>query len=448
MTNLSSLSKALMALGAAALLIVLSGTAFVTQQVSTALALLSSGLFALALAFWMLARTRRAILDTQCVLAAVARGDFEARLTNVTEKGEIALLQHQANDLIDRLDAFVRESAAAMSAVRDHKYFRRILPGGLSGALLEGAGIMNDAMQAVDERICAVAEATNAFERAASSVVSSLSSSAQNMKEIATSVDASARVTSTQAVSVAAAAEEATTSVADVAASSERLSQSGRRICERMGRSAQVAREARENLGVMDSHVQALSEASDQIGKVVAMIQTIAQQTNLLALNATIEAARAGDAGKGFAVVAGEVKALAGQTAQATKEISCNITRVQQAANEAVVALNAIGAIVSEVDDMVGGIVSEAQSQSLDVDDIVRNIGQAAMGTQDVANNILGVSRASDSTLMVAAHSLEVSELLSTQSTLLEKEVTRFLTEIRADTHVANSTQPIECQLQ
>lgn len=65
-----------------------------------------------------------------------------------------------------------------------------------------------------------------------------------------------------------------------------------------------------------------LQEALGKVTKVVDGINAIASQTNLLALNATIEAARAGAAGKGFAVVASEVKALAGQTASATRQIA------------------------------------------------------------------------------------------------------------------------------
>jgi len=69
-------------------------------------------------------------------------------------------------------------------------------------------------------------------------------------------------------------------------------------------------------------NIEELRSEIDRVGKVAEEIGDIASQTNLLALNATIEAARAGEAGKGFAVVASEVKALSGQTAKATAEIT------------------------------------------------------------------------------------------------------------------------------
>lgn len=75
----------------------------------------------------------------------------------------------------------------------------------------------------------------------------------------------------------------------------------------------------------VDQMRQEIEDLVAQIGRVSGVadqIDAIARQTNLLALNATIEAARAGEAGRGFAVVAGEVKALAGQTSEATGEIA------------------------------------------------------------------------------------------------------------------------------
>lgn len=85
--------------------------------------------------------------------------------------------------------------------------------------------------------------------------------------------------------------------------------------------------------------IHRLGERSSEISQVVDTIASIAGQTNLLALNAAIEAARAGEAGKGFAVVATEVRKLAEQSEEATRNITDMITSIQHDTNEAVKAM-------------------------------------------------------------------------------------------------------------
>ena len=85
------------------------------------------------------------------------------------------------------------------------------------------------------------------------------------------------------------------------------------------------------------SAIEELDNTTKSIGKIVSMIESIASQTNLLSLNAAIEAARAGEYGKGFAVVASEVRELAGQTAEATRQIEELITTIQKQVDDALV---------------------------------------------------------------------------------------------------------------
>ncbi len=92
--------------------------------------------------------------------------------------------------------------------------------------------------------------------------------------------------------------------------------------------------EVYETMRITTDIAQHLSEAVQEIGVTLNLINDISTSTNLLALNASIEAARAGEAGKGFAVVATEVGNLAGNTQETLKEVESVIARIQHNVNE------------------------------------------------------------------------------------------------------------------
>jgi len=138
--------------------------------------------------------------------------------------------------------------------------------------------------------------------------------------------------------------------------------------------------------------VHRLTDNASQIREVVGIIEAIARQTNLLALNATIEAARAGVHGRGFAVVASEVKALAGQTGEATARIVARIALVNEALSHAADAISAIATSVgaveqtsTEISTMVGSHAELLGSLGDTVSRISAVTGTAAFAMSEIA---------------------------------------------------------------
>jgi methyl-accepting chemotaxis protein len=431
MKNLYFLTKALLSIAAAICGSLVASGLHLAGYHAAAIVIQVVAVAALGLAIFWVVKTADMIRQAKEVCGRIAAGDFEARILSIPEDDATADLLRVINDMIDGCDAFVREATAAMDAVHHNKYFRRILPGGLHGALLQGANTINSATASIEHRIRQFERQTSELEGNVSSIVSALDNGAAEMSGTAGNLRTGASSTRERITSIATASEQAAANMQSVVSETAKLASNASAVGADIQRSAEIAGRAVERVTDAAASVDVLKNVAVRISEVVQSINAIASQTNLLALNATIEAARAGEAGRGFAVVAHEVKALATQTANFTAEIEAQVGQVQSAADRVGVSIAEIGTVIAEVNDITGKVADASEAQSLATAGIARNIDDAFAVVGGIATNIQALAQTAATTEQLAASTMVASGDLSSQSSLLTRQIGIYLDHAR-----------------
>ena len=289
----------------------------------------------------------------------------------------------------------------------------------------------------------------------------SFTAMSQGLREIITQVQESSTSLASAANQLSATSEQIATGIEEVAAqsatvatSSEEMSATSNDIAKSCIGISNESKEATDNAQtghavvlktadliveleqtiVSTSNVVAtLGESSQNIGEIVNTIEDIADQTNLLALNAAIEAARAGEQGRGFAVVADEVRALAGRTAVATKEISDKIQEIQKLTGDVVRAMQtgvskaqAGASNAKDSGDSLHEILESINTVNQGVGQIATAAEEQTATTLEISHNIQQISEVIHASAQGAVESAEAARGISSQAGKLQKLVSKF----------------------
>lgn len=355
-----------------------------------------------ALAIYLVNRITNPIIESAQAVKKIGQGDLNARVA-VAGEDEIAMLGSNINLMADQIQQLLTKQSAEAekerqeNAIRQQELLKLLtdVEGASEGDLTVRAeinageiGIVADFFNAIVESlreiVNQVKESTTQVNLSIGKDEEAILALANQSRKQAKKIERSLEFMEKMAQSIEEVAANAR-SAAEVSRSASNTAEMGGAVMEK---TVDSILQLRETVAETAKKVKRLGESSQQISKVISLINQIALQTNLLAINASIEAARAGEEGRGFAVVAEEVGQLAAQSATATKEIEKIVESIQQETSEVVGAMEIGTAQVVEGTRLVEETkqsLSKIVEVSRQVDELLQFISTATVSQTETS---------------------------------------------------------------